>query len=162
MLWHVSEHNLPSWDITMYNCFDSRTCCITNSVAQEPEGSSLTTARHRSLSRASWIQSTPQGNLPKIHSDPIHPCLGLPSSLFPSDFPTKTLKFLLDVCVRAPVPWDQLIPPHPCWSHDPIMTCGWLNTIDHFRNSCCCRVKALSQGSTGVYMIFAYRGQHVQ
>jgi hypothetical protein len=42
----------------------------------------------------------PPTNLPKIHSDPIlHLCIGLPSGLFPSGFPIKTLyTFLSHTC----------------------------------------------------------------
>jgi len=42
--------------------------------------------RHRTLSRTSSIQSTSSHSIFKIHL-----CLGLPSSLFPTRFPTKTV-----------------------------------------------------------------------
>jgi hypothetical protein len=53
----------------------------------------LTTARYRSLCRASRIQSTPPKPI-ALRSFMIpssHLNLGLPSGLFPSGFPTKTL-----------------------------------------------------------------------
>ena len=66
----------------------------------------LTSVRHLSLSWASPIQS--------IYPYPIswrsililstHLCLGLPSGLFPSGFPTKTLFTLLSSPIRATCP----------------------------------------------------------
>jgi hypothetical protein len=66
----------------------------------------LTIARHRSLSWASRIQST----LPKPISQrsilipSSHLRLGLPSGLFPSGFPTKTLDTFLSSPMRATCP----------------------------------------------------------
>jgi hypothetical protein len=69
-------------------------------------------AHHRSLSWASQIQFTPPASLPKIHSDPILLRLGLPSGLFPSGFPTKSLTFLL--CpMRTTCPEDE----YKLWSN---------------------------------------------
>jgi hypothetical protein len=52
---------------------------------------------------------TSQANLPKIHSDPIFQLsLGLPSGLFPSRFPTKTLYTFLSSPMRVTCP-AQLI-----------------------------------------------------
>jgi hypothetical protein len=72
-------------------------------VAQEPAGSS---PHRRSLSWASVIQST----LPKpislrsILIPSSHPRLGLPSGLFPSGFPIKTLYTFLSSHMRATCP----------------------------------------------------------
>jgi hypothetical protein len=44
---------------------------------------------------------TPQANLPKIHSDPIHLRLDLPSCLLPSGFLTKTVYTFLSSHMRA-------------------------------------------------------------
>jgi len=57
----------------------------------------FTSARHLSLSWASLIQSIPPHSTswrPILILSP-HLCLGLPSDLFPSGFPTKTLYMLL-------------------------------------------------------------------
>jgi hypothetical protein len=72
----------------------------------------FTRVLHWSLSRPGWIQSTPpySTSLRSILISSSHLCLGLPSGLPPSGFPTKTLHALL--CSHAcymPCPF------HPPW-----------------------------------------------
>jgi len=58
--------------------------------------------RQLSLSSASSIHSIPPSHFLKILILSFHPCLGLPSRLFPSDFPTKTLYApLLHTCYMS-------------------------------------------------------------
>jgi hypothetical protein len=47
--------------------------------------------------------------LSKIHLSIIHPYLGLPSGLFPSDFPTKILHPFLFVHIRATCPAHHIL-----------------------------------------------------
>jgi len=62
----------------------------------------FTSARHLSLSWASSIQSIPPK--PTTWRSISHPCLGLPSGLFPPCFPTKTLNTPLPSPIRAACP----------------------------------------------------------
>ena len=73
----------------------------------------LTSVRHPSLSWASPIQSiyTHPTSWRSILILSTHLCLGLPSSLFPSGFPTKTLYTPLSSPMRATCP-AHLIPLH--------------------------------------------------
>jgi hypothetical protein len=66
----------------------------------------LTSVRHLSLSWASPIQSTypHPTSWRSILILSIHLCLGLPSGLFPSGFPTKTLYTALYSPIRATCP----------------------------------------------------------
>jgi len=72
----------------------------------------FTRSRHWSLSWAKWIQSTffhpiSQRSIFILFS---HLCLGLPSGLFPSGFPTKILyAFLIcSMCATCPIPFILL------------------------------------------------------
>jgi hypothetical protein len=78
------------------------------SVAQEPEGSSPRSQQPVTFPYPEPLESNPhppQAILPKVHSDPFsHLRLGLPSGLFPSGFPTKTLYNFLSSPMRATCP----------------------------------------------------------
>jgi hypothetical protein len=80
---------------------------LTKSVAQEAEGSSPHSHQLATGSYPQPVESNPTtpSSLPKIHSDyilPFTPCL--PSALFPSGFPTKTLYTFLSSPMRATCP----------------------------------------------------------
>jgi hypothetical protein len=67
----------------------------------------FTTARHRSVSWAKWIHSTPRPqpiSLRSILMSSTHLRLGLPSGLFPLGFPTKTLYTFTSSPTRATCP----------------------------------------------------------
>jgi hypothetical protein len=68
----------------------------------------LTKASHRSLSWASRIQSTPPPPKPvsvrSVLIPSFHLRLGLPSGLYPSGFPAKTLHTILSSPMRATCP----------------------------------------------------------
>jgi hypothetical protein len=67
----------------------------------------FTTARHRSLSRASWIQFTPShSSVRAISISSFHLRLGLPSGLLPSTFSTNVLY------IHMTYPMPATFPPH--------------------------------------------------
>ena len=86
----------------------------------EPEGSltALTSARHLSLSWASPIQSTypHPTSWRSILLLYTHLRLGLPSGLFPSGFPTKTLYTPLSSPIRATCPAHLILTIYNMWS----------------------------------------------
>jgi hypothetical protein len=80
---------------------------VTNSVAQEPEGSSPHSQQPATSPYLSQLNphNSHLANLPEIHSGPIpHLNLGLLSALFPSGFPAKTLYNFLSSPMRATCP----------------------------------------------------------
>jgi hypothetical protein len=80
---------------------------LTNSVTQEPEGLSPHSQQPATVPYPELVEFNPypQANLPKIHSDPILPqFLCLPSGLFPSVFPIKTLYTFLSSPMRSTCP----------------------------------------------------------
>jgi hypothetical protein len=83
-------------------------------------------ARHRQLSWANWIHSTlPQPiSLRSILISSSHLCLGLPSGLLPSGFPTKTLYTFLSshACHMSR-------PPHSPWLDLPNDIWGWVQIM---------------------------------
>jgi hypothetical protein len=82
-------------------------CFVTNSMAQEPEGSSPQSQQPATVPVLSQYNPihTPQASLPTIHYNPsYHLRLGLPSGLFPSGFTTKTLYTFLSSPMRVTCP----------------------------------------------------------
>jgi len=75
-------------------------------------------ARHPSLSWASSIQSTLPNPTPwrSILILSSHLCLGLPSGLFPADFPTKTLYTPLIYLIRATCPAHLILLDFITWT----------------------------------------------
>jgi hypothetical protein len=79
---------------------------LTNSVAQEPEGSSPHSQQPATVTYPEPVESDPHPPLKLISPRSIqipssHLRLGLPSGLFPSVFPTKTLHTFLSSPMRA-------------------------------------------------------------
>jgi hypothetical protein len=81
---------------------------ITNSVAQEPEGSSPHSQQPATGTYLEPVESNPHPpksvSLRSILIPSSHLCLGLPSGIFPSGFPTKTLYNFLSSPMRATRP----------------------------------------------------------
>jgi hypothetical protein len=71
----------------------------------------------RALHWAKWIQSLPPHLFSKIYFNSIHLCIGLPSGLFPSGFPTKVVYAFLLTPIRATCPLFHLP-----WLDNPLHT----------------------------------------
>jgi hypothetical protein len=69
----------------------------------------FTSARHLSLYWASWIQSIPSHSTSRSIVISSYLRLGLPSGLFPSRFPTKTLYMPLPSHIRATCPTHPML-----------------------------------------------------
>jgi hypothetical protein len=92
-----------------YTKYKKLTTYLPNSVAQEPEGSSQHSQQPATGPCPEPVESNPQPPPKPISPRSIliqssHLCLGLPSGLFPLDFPTKTLYTFLSSHMRATCP----------------------------------------------------------
>jgi hypothetical protein len=83
-------------------------CCkainLTNSVAQEPEGSSPHSQQPAIGPCPETVESNPHPSSQSILIQSSHLRLGLPSGLFHSGFPTTPLYTFLNSPMRAPCP----------------------------------------------------------
>jgi hypothetical protein len=105
---------------------------LTNSVAQEPEGSSPHSQQPATGPCPEPVESNPHSPKPvslrSILIPSSHLCLGLPSGLFPSGFPTKTL-----------YTWRKhetyLLRHYPDWNHLALESClaseDWSMILSH-------------------------------